>query len=491
MMQQLIHRHNVLAQLITRDKYDLQKVKAYCLESIEISERILSLAKSTSIMNHWRLELIQNLLVRSIMASDAKEFSIADTCFEEVVKHFKMLIRPIAPETNALFQHVEELYATCFKKHDENKKVIEDPEVASFNLSSIWTTRNNIYGNRGQAHYNQFAFDCVLRAVDLLQQHAHSPHGETTAFETILFFLAEARHRLAISTQSVEAENFGLIRVPLKPDSRENTFKIQTYGAQALRQNQTVLSHCYEPCLQDIKARHADFLMQYRVNGKKVFCEDYPHFSLHTTIYDIDDQIRIQRGEVTQDDQINIQYMMHLRDDIKSKDEKSVVNGFVISDVCLKLDDQAVSISSHLTGFNCERVSQRKPKYQSLTEHDIEQYREHGQGMMFQRGDIRTNAFFMDDLSKLFQRAIATDISKAELLKTTAEIHFKLAHNMFFLRGSAAISEWLIKTIYKYHGYKLKRFEPGVMVDLKALGTTDMDQFIEEYPSYWQENPTL
>lgn len=79
----------------------------------------------------------------------------------------------------------------------------------------------------------------------------------------------------------------------------------------------------------------------------------------------------------------------------------------------------------------------------------------------------------LQEIAAVFEKAVRCDssIEKVSGLKDqVALIRYLFAHAMPFSRGSAAIGEWLEKTIYQYHGYECER-NPETMGDLEALTT--------------------
>ncbi|MCH9757054.1 MAG: hypothetical protein K0U37_07690 [Gammaproteobacteria bacterium] len=85
------------------------------------------------------------------------------------------------------------------------------------------------------------------------------------------------------------------------------------------------------------------------------------------------------------------------------------------------------------------------------------------------------------DVAQLFKQSIETDPNNREaLINLVGLFEVQLAHVTPFHRGSAAVSEWLEKIIYRYHGLTL-RYTEGVSVNLKAL-TLDLKPFIDQYP---------
>jgi Avirulence protein len=88
----------------------------------------------------------------------------------------------------------------------------------------------------------------------------------------------------------------------------------------------------------------------------------------------------------------------------------------------------------------------------------------------------------LNDIAKIFKEAIGWNKENVTLLKNQiALLQYELAHAMPFIRGSAAISEWLEMAIYRFHGFTLT-YNPDKMVNLEAL-TSLLDEFVQNYDS--------
>lgn len=88
----------------------------------------------------------------------------------------------------------------------------------------------------------------------------------------------------------------------------------------------------------------------------------------------------------------------------------------------------------------------------------------------------------LDDCAEIFKEAIEWDGADVKTLKDrVALLVHDFGHDMPLKRGSAAVGEWLERSIYRYHGFDLK-YNPKKMVNLEAL-TSSPKQFIDNYDS--------
>ncbi len=87
----------------------------------------------------------------------------------------------------------------------------------------------------------------------------------------------------------------------------------------------------------------------------------------------------------------------------------------------------------------------------------------------------------LNEISHTFKEAL--ECKEVPLLKQkVALLQYQLAHTMPFIRGSAAVAEWLEEAIYRSHGFQIIYLKPKGTVNLEAL-TSSLPQFMENYES--------
>ena len=84
----------------------------------------------------------------------------------------------------------------------------------------------------------------------------------------------------------------------------------------------------------------------------------------------------------------------------------------------------------------------------------------------------------------LFDRAVDRDTSPSEVIRAAAEMHWWLAHAMPFQRGSAAITDALVKAIYLSHDIPFSPYRVGIQPDIAAF-TLRLDDFLSVYPRFF------
>ncbi len=94
----------------------------------------------------------------------------------------------------------------------------------------------------------------------------------------------------------------------------------------------------------------------------------------------------------------------------------------------------------------------------------------------------------LNDIADLFKQAIEWDGKNTqELTDLVGLINYLFAHSMPFIRGSAAIAEWLEMAIYRYHGLDLQ-YNEATSINMEAL-VQPLNEFIEKYPSMIKIEP--
>ena len=77
-----------------------------------------------------------------------------------------------------------------------------------------------------------------------------------------------------------------------------------------------------------------------------------------------------------------------------------------------------------------------------------------------------------------------------EINETMAEIRWILAHSTPWIRGSDAISNIFMRTMYKAIGVKTYPIKKGISLDLEAY-CTNLDEYKKLFPSYFDNPPKI
>ena len=72
------------------------------------------------------------------------------------------------------------------------------------------------------------------------------------------------------------------------------------------------------------------------------------------------------------------------------------------------------------------------------------------------------------------------------MIDMLSQIHWWLSHLMPYRRGSAAISDMLIRSLFESSGVVPGPWRPGVLPDVEAL-VTPLEKYIEQYKSLFCE----
>ncbi len=93
----------------------------------------------------------------------------------------------------------------------------------------------------------------------------------------------------------------------------------------------------------------------------------------------------------------------------------------------------------------------------------------------------------------IFPKYIHKDVKSEnmdEINSSIAEIRWILAHSTPWLRGSDAISNVFMRSIYKAIGIKSYPLKKGISLDLEAY-CTELDEYKKNFPSYFEKPPEI
>ncbi len=94
------------------------------------------------------------------------------------------------------------------------------------------------------------------------------------------------------------------------------------------------------------------------------------------------------------------------------------------------------------------------------------------------------NMLLIEEEFRKFQHNISS-MTNEQALEALASMHWDLAQNTFYRRGSAAISEMLIHGIARAHGILIGGIKPGIMPDLEAI-MTPKEEFVKNYKNFFE-----
>jgi hypothetical protein len=89
----------------------------------------------------------------------------------------------------------------------------------------------------------------------------------------------------------------------------------------------------------------------------------------------------------------------------------------------------------------------------------------------------------------LYDQALDPNLPLDRTLEIVAELHWWLCQAMPYYRGSAAISDMVIKTIFKQRGIEVGPWAEGVAADIEALVTTDPETYARLFPTLFETPP--
>ncbi len=103
---------------------------------------------------------------------------------------------------------------------------------------------------------------------------------------------------------------------------------------------------------------------------------------------------------------------------------------------------------------------------------------------------FRHITFIYNDLYKRFIEKEAQEQNLDSINSGIAEIRWILAHATPWERGSDAISNVLVKAIYKAMGIKTYPIKRGISLDLEAY-CTNLDEYKKRFASYFKRQPKI
>lgn len=92
------------------------------------------------------------------------------------------------------------------------------------------------------------------------------------------------------------------------------------------------------------------------------------------------------------------------------------------------------------------------------------------------------------ELDKEIPQSSNKNIILNKINKKVAELHWYMANSTPYGRGSAGITDILIKSIYESMNIQVDAWKKGLAPDLEAF-VTPLDEFIEKYPTYFSSPP--
>lgn len=480
----LVERYNELNQQADRFKADLPRMVSICKKSYAIDLELIRLSPSKLLRNHWRLNAIEDLIIvlaESLTTQNPEKFAETVALIQT---QFNAIQKPIDSFSKEKFQQMQTAFDRIATKNGKPLKY-DDSETATFNPILVW--KNIAYGNKGQEYFNHQSLDAIYDTTQILHEWSARGIAKSDRFKKTISHLASMRQKIAMETKTEDAELFGKLRTPPNPDIESESNLSEIFGSNAIHPMITPMGTKYEMCLYKIKEQHKPCLIQYRKNGQTHFEERYGDYIFTTEILDYTEleplQKRIQQGQILPGDQLMTNLLMQYRNNIKGR-----ANGYIMSTLHIEKDGIRHPVTTHMTSFRIDSLKPGVAAHKLVSKRGLDDYDLNSGGLLIHRGDITTTAYFNEILSEKFQQALDWDGADQQALnRLVGEIHFILAHAMFYHRGSAAVSEWLVKTIYKYHGFRLEKLKPGVMLDLEALPRANIESYADRFAGFWSE----
>jgi len=145
---------------------------------------------------------------------------------------------------------------------------------------------------------------------------------------------------------------------------------------------------------------------------------------------------------------------------------------YVLATNRLELDGKLYAMSQYLTWMYC-----------NYSQDPVDRMVKHSKVMV-----IHQDTFLIEttlkNIAKIFKESVLWNRDKESLVdlkNKVALLRYEFAHNMPFIRGSAAIAEWLEAAIYHYHGFTEFHHSKTSLSDLEALTSLTLEDFMKRY----------
>ncbi len=379
----------------------------------------------------------------------------------------------------------------------------------------------NRFGGR-QEDYKKYVKNVINSTAFSLKESKKNNENLIELFHQTLALLAEQRHQLAKEHNSFGAEDFGKRRD--NPRSfcpylcTDLIGPYREYGDKILKEqfypklknmeeknksgkNELFKSSFIEKSFNNKKCLNKSSSIQFNVwlgedfMKKKSFWHP-EHYERVCKICEIHPRLPYQEKSFVKDILFNKECMFKLKTkspaDYKQLKEFQCVmqfvdnlwqtpsvkpTHFVFATMRCEINEKSYAFSQYVTFFN-----DHCPLEEML-------------GLKGSRvGLIHQDPFLIKDVlsdcAKIFERVLQCDSKKVETIKEmVALLNYELSHATPFVRGSAAIIEWMEQAIFCFHGFTLK-YNPKKMVNLEAL-TLPLNEFVKNYNEMVMLTPVL
>lgn len=469
---------------------DPERIFSIFKRSYEISTRLTELCTSNENEKcYWMMETCDNLtgLCFSYMNNHDLENGLKK--FDEAKDLFSKIKKPQDNDLNKTYLELKD----SLEKHSSLLSMIRQkssnakPQDSEGNIftpaDTFLSSRSTIYGTKGQEYYNNASLQIINDTAKEIADWVENGDDLQSRLKDLLKTLAKKRHDLAVETGTQNAKNFGLIRPTIKDST--STWQKKCLPEDSHEVAATPLTKHYSSASNDIKKLLVKALKKYAEDGT---CEinlsfDGGKYNLTITILD-----RSKIEELFKDNTKKERFIFHQFQLTRSQlNLQSVVAGFISADFSLVIDNEKHIITSFSTTFK----TQNQDRIQKVTKLCLTDFEINSKVLMINRGDEISRQHLINEIGVLFEQAVKCDISDTQTLNDLiAKIHYKKTILNYTHRGSAADTEWLVGSLYKYHGFKLAPFKLGVRIDLKAFAQPYMAVFINEYPNFYEQDPT-
>lgn len=314
--------------------------------------------------------------------------------------------------------------------------------------SNYFVTRASSRFGGKQAEYVREVSNIVLEIKEKIQKSLEDNADVPAFFDGLLEELGDIRHRIALSHQPEKAESFGRLR-PITRSIHTGLFDV------------------YEEYQQKL-------LLILQSHIQAIFDEEQERISVALGSYHgIDSRMEVQRLNVANKEAWTDSIAAVTREIEERVRTMAPQFETCISDWLLfTIYEENRPLSQYLT-----YVERSSPRVAPLGGYlKAMQYR----SLVY---ILHQNSHVNDALTEiahLFEQAIRWDrADQQELIDIMAQINYKWAHAMPYIRGSAAIMEWIEQAVYAFHDLDVQ-YVKDKSINMEAL-TNSWPEFAHSY----------
>ncbi len=360
---------------------------------------------------------------------------------------------------------------------------LTDQEIASFNPPLFWLqNRGHLYGNN-QKKFAELSYRIVCTAAQRIKEMRKTNTLNESSFQEILNYFATERRNIAQETGTVDAKLFGKNR---QEKINDNIYALHT-DLHAPR---------YRHLQESIKNQYLIYLKKYRDTGKTTFQTELSNSRVIVTILPLDLPKILKEMTQSYKNYEEASFNAAIGDLMTNSEQIFSDFGQQFNLTCnnakiiklqyhIKVDDKWIPTTQYYSiyfSFNSTFT---------ISDEELKAYQLIGIVTCIHT-DPEYFMILMKNIAGLWLKAANWDGNDTNQLKEIlAEIHYKKAHMVLYYGGSAAIAEYIEKSLLKSFDFLLTPVADD-LIDLASLKQPYMHLFIRDFVNnkFWNRDPT-